>query len=124
MSEEAVATDAPAAQAPPVGARGPARLGYVLLLLAPVGAVPAVVLAYLARRRAPDWLRTHYSYQISTFWYLVVLAILLASLVPSVMVVLFGAVLTLFWLVARCWRGLTFLARRQPHPDPGNFLID
>lgn len=50
---------------------GGASLVYILYLLSFVLGVTfliGVVLAYLNRGEAPDWVKTHYQFQIRTFW--------------------------------------------------------
>ena len=51
--------------------RSNANLVYILYLLALVVGITAiigVVMAYINRNAAPDWLKTHYTFQIRTFW--------------------------------------------------------
>jgi uncharacterized membrane protein len=41
-----------------------------ILYLVPFGVthIVGLVLAYVSRESAPDWLRSHYTFQIRTFW--------------------------------------------------------
>lgn len=55
-----------------LGERLKPTAGYLLMIAAPltlgVSAVPAALMAYAARDSAPEWLRTHYLFQLRTFW--------------------------------------------------------
>jgi uncharacterized membrane protein len=44
---------------------------YILMLVPiviPITHIVGLVMAYVSRDTAPDWLETHYTYQIRTFW--------------------------------------------------------
>jgi uncharacterized membrane protein len=93
---------------------------YVLYLLTLItGGVTAligVVMAYMYRDEAPEWLRTHYEMLIRTFWigllYSIIAGILLAVLVGFLLYFVIAV-----WLVIRCVKGLRQLDRREPYPD-------
>ena len=101
-----------------------ARVIYVLYLFGLAAGITAVVglaKAYLYRVDAPQWLQTHYRFQIRTFWiataYLAAVALLaIASDYFSIFV------LWLVWGVTRVVRGLVFLERGEAHPQPGSWL--
>lgn len=101
-----------------------ARIAYVLYLVSlavGVTALVAVVVAYVNQGSAPEGLRTHYRYQIRTFW----IGLLYGALGVLLSVVVVGFALLLFvavWLVVRCVKGLKLLGERQPIPDPGTWL--
>ena len=114
------AAQPPHAPAPPILAthdeRQMALIIYILFLV-PFGIthIVGLVLAYVARDTAPDWLRSHYTYQIRTFWigllYFVVACLTLAilvgfALVPAVVV----------WFIVRCALGLSRLLRSEAYP--------
>lgn len=96
------------------------QLVYLLYLLAmvlaPAGLV-GIVIAYLNRSTAPDPVdRSHFEFQIATFWRGLVMAIvgvITSFFFIGFLVLLFTAV----WMVVRCIKGLTNLSRRQPMAD-------
>jgi uncharacterized membrane protein len=80
---------------------------YLLMIIAPLGlglpALPAAILAWMAKDRAPDWLRTHYLFILRTFGIAlgaVVVAIgseILVEFMPAQGVVMAGS--AVWWLI-------------------------
>ena len=104
---------------------GVARIIYILYLVSlvlPVTAIVGIVLAYIYIDDAPDWLKTHYRFQIRTFWigalYMIV-GVALSFIVISYVVLLF----CLIWLIVRCAKGLKYLGQSVPHPAPSDWLL-
>ena len=95
---------------------------YLSSLIFGISELIAVIMSYVNERDAPDWLWSHYSFQIRTFWigllYLVI-GVATANIVVGIFVILFGAI----WLIVRCARGMKYLARGEPHPDPMSWLF-
>ena len=102
-----------------------ALIVYILLLI-PVSFglthIVGLVLAYVRRDTAPDWLKSHYTFQIRTFWlgfaYLVgaclsVFVLIGFILVPVVVV----------WYIVRCALGISRLMRGEAYPDPQTLTI-
>lgn len=93
-----------------------AKIVYFMFMIAialgPLGIV-GVIIAYVYHDNAPDWLRTHFRFQIRTFWigavYLAVGSILTLLLI-GYLVLLFWAV----WLVIRCVKGIQTLDSDEP----------
>ena len=92
---------------------------YVLYLLALVNGVTAVVgvvMAYIYRDGAPEWLRTHYELQIRTFW----MALLIGAIGVVLSWVFIGIPILLalaVWWIIRCVKGLRFVGERAPYPN-------
>ena len=114
--------------APPRHDRDMAMVVYILYLahLVPlvgwVANIVGVVLAYVHRDTAPAWLKTHYTFQIRTFWIgllYFVIACLLVILVIGVPLLLAVWV----WYVVRCALGLSRLLRDEPYPTPESWTI-
>jgi uncharacterized membrane protein len=110
--------------APAATTESTARLVYILYLVSLVLGVTmlvGVVMAYVNRADAPVPLRTHYELQIRTFWMMIAYA-LVGFVLSFVMV---GFLVWLFipvWLVVRSVRGLRYLERREPYPNPSTWL--
>ena len=86
---------------------------YMASILFGATAIIGVVMAYLARGEAPNWLASHYRFQVRTFWLL-----LLFSLIGTVLTLVLVGYLVLLatgvWLIVRCVKGWRHLNRREP----------
>lgn len=94
---------------------------YLATLVIQIAHFVGVVMAYMNRYENAEWIETHFQYQIRTFWmftlYLVIGGL---SLVAGIgFVIIFGAAI---WLIIRCAKGLKFLTREQPVPNPTTWL--
>ncbi len=99
---------------------GSASLVYILYLssiLLGITALVGVVIAYMNREDAPEWLKTHYTYMINTFW-----KGLLYGLISMILtVILIGLVLflvVLVWWIVRCIKGMKALGKSEPIAKP------
>lgn len=107
-----VATDQPAAT-------DTAKIIYILYLVGlatGITALVGVVLAYVKRDEGPEWLRTHYRFQIRTFW----IGLLYCVLGGILSMVLIGFLVLLFWavwLIIRVIKGFKHLELREPVPN-------
>jgi uncharacterized membrane protein len=88
---------------------GAVRAIYILYLAGLfLGGIPAIiglVMAYVYRDGAPHWLRTHYHYQIRTFW----IGLLYAAFGGLTVFIFVGWFILAFWLIwfiVRCVKGL------------------
>jgi uncharacterized membrane protein len=101
-----------------------ARIVYVLYLaglLFGVTGLIGVVMAYVNRKDAPDWVGSHYRLQIRTFW----IGLLYGLLSVSTAIILVGllfAGFTLVWWIVRCAKGLKLLAAGAPYDRPATWL--
>ncbi len=116
----------PAAPRPAVQTDSTAKLVYVLYLVTlPLSAgllsVIGVILAYVNVGDAAEPAKSHYRFQIRTFWLFV-----LYSIVSGLLVLLgIGFVLLAFvavWFIVRCVKGLKYLDRGQPYPNAETWL--
>lgn len=87
-----------------------------------VTCVIGVILAYVSRKDAPEWMASHYEFQIRTFW----LALLLSIASGVLTVVGIGVVLLVavgLWVVVRSIAGLSALLKNQPYPTPKSWML-
>ncbi|MGE4219738.1 MAG: DUF4870 family protein [Alphaproteobacteria bacterium] len=97
-----------------------ARVVYILYLVGlAVGltAVVGVVLAYMNRSDAAAWVRSHYDFQIKTFW-LSIVWFIVGTLLTFVLIGWAVFLVWYIWVIARCVSGLNLLGKGMPHPDP------
>jgi uncharacterized membrane protein len=96
-----------------------AKIIYVLYLVgfaAGITAVIGLVMAYVNRDEAPEWLKTHYQFQIRTFW----IGLLYALIAFALTFILIGFLIWLLcavWLIIRVIKGFKVLERREPVPN-------
>ena len=96
-----------------------AKIIYVLYLIGLVNGVTiivGVVMAYIYRDGAPDWLRTHYESQIRIFWIGLLYCVIAGILTFILIGVLLYAVIVIWWVI-RCVKGLKHLDQRGAYPD-------
>jgi len=96
-----------------------AKIIYILYLVgfaAGITAVIGLVMAYVNRDEGPEWLRTHYQFQIRTFW----IGLLYSLIAFALTFILIGLLVWLFcavWLIVRVVKGFKFLERREAVPN-------
>lgn len=90
---------------------------YLVGLLTALTSLVGVVMAYIYRDEAPDWLKTHYTFQIRTFWLMLLYAFICFLLTFALIGMLLFFVLAVWWII-RCVKGLTYLDQRVAYPDP------
>lgn len=99
------------------------HLAFIILL-----ALPAigVGIAYngIFNGTAQYWVKTHYQYQIVTFWVAIVGGGLAMIIYPATQTVGYMVhALVLAWVLMRCVYGLGQLSRREQIAEPGSFLL-
>lgn len=86
---------------------------YLAGLLIGLTAIIGLVMAYTNRKDSnPDWLNSHYTFQIQTFWYgfiYLIVTILLSLIIIGWFVGLFWFI----WLIIRCVNGLNNLKEQK-----------
>jgi uncharacterized membrane protein len=102
-----------------------AKIIYILYIVgfaAGITSLVGLVMAYVYKDEGPEWLRTHYRYQIRTFWigllYCVVGGVLSIVLV-GVLVLLFTAL----WVIIRVVKGFKWLEQREPVPNVTTWMF-
>jgi len=101
-----------------------ANLVYILYLVALIVGITSLVgliMAYINRGEAPDWVRTHYRYQIRTFW----IGLLYGMIGVVSTLILIGFLILLFvavWWIVRCVKGMKALERGEPVADPATWM--
>lgn len=102
-------------------AAAPAKINYFLMLVSlfagGVTALIAIIIAYVYRSDSPEWLQSHFDFQIRTFWIglLYVSVGVITAFIGVGVIILIGATI---WLIVRCVKGIKALDQQLPHPDP------
>jgi uncharacterized membrane protein len=84
--------------------------------------VIAVVLAYVSRKGAPEWLQSHYLFQIRTFW----LSLLAGVIGGALSFIGIGLLILLalgVWIAVRSIVGLSKLLKGEAYPTPNSWMI-
>lgn len=101
-----------------------AQIVYILYLVAiifPITNLVGVIMAYINKGDSPEWIQTHYQFQIRTFWIAFLIGFIgafTAAFGVGVLVLL-GL---LVWYVVRCVKGMKYLDQKIPVPDPKTWL--
>jgi len=104
---------------------GTAQLVYILYLagiVVGITGIVGVVMAYVNKGDAPEWLKSHYQFQIRTFW----MGLMYFVLGAILMFVLVGYLVFLFWivwLIVRCVKGMQYLSKKEAHPNPTGWMF-
>ncbi len=103
---------------------GTANIVYILYLVAIVFwplAIVGLIMSYVNRGDAAEWVASHYRLQIRSFW--IGLLIGVVGAVGSFFLVGYVVLLAgLVWWIVRSVKGLKSLARSEPYPDPASWL--
>ncbi len=95
---------------------------YLVSIIFGLTSIVGLVMAYIYQGDAPDWLKTHYRYQIRTFWigFLYgVIGVVLSFILIGYLVLLF----VLIWLIVRCVKGIKALDQKEPVADPASWMF-
>ncbi len=95
---------------------------YLLSLIFGVTSLVGVIMAYVNRGDAPEWVQSHYRFQIRSFWIGLLLGVIGA--VTAVFVVGILILVFLFvWWIARCVKGMRYISEGSAHPDPASWMF-
>ncbi|XPF94449.1 DUF4870 family protein [Colwellia sp. RE-S-Sl-9] len=117
MSEEIIEND-------PTN-KNPAKIVYILYLIGlffGITGVIGVVMAYVNKDDASQWLKTHYQFQIRTFW-IGALYMFLGSLLSLVLIGWFILLFWIVWLIIRSVKGLKALDSNRAIENPTSWLF-
>ena len=107
------------------GSASTAKIVYILYLaglIFGITGIIGVIVAYISKNDAPEWLQSHYQFQIRTFW----IGLLMMFIGMILVFFLIGYFVFLFWmawLIIRSIKGLQALDRQQPVANPTSWLF-
>jgi uncharacterized membrane protein len=97
-------------------------LAHFVPVIGWVATIVGLVLAYVERPTAPEWLKSHYTFQIRTFW----IGLLFGAVSLFLFLILIGIPLLLatwIWFIVRCAVGLSRLLRNEAYPTPESWVV-
>jgi uncharacterized membrane protein len=107
-----------------------AMIIYILFLVGfPTLHMPTIVglvLAYVNRDGAPEWLRSHYTFQIRTFWIGLLYFCVAGLCTVSIVLTIVGIpmlIAAFVWYVVRCAMGISRLLKSQAYPTPESWIL-
>ncbi len=95
---------------------------YLLSLLFGVTSLIGVIMAYINKSGAPEWVQSHYRFHIRTFWIGLLLGVIGAFTVAFVVGILILAFLFVWWIV-RCVKGMKYISEGSAHPNPASWMF-
>ena len=104
---------------------GTAKIVYILYLIGLVFGITwliGVVMAYINKDDAPEWLKSHYQFQIRTFWIgtlYIFIGIILSFVLVGILVLFFFVI----WLIVRCVKGIKYLDQKEAPPNPTGWML-
>jgi uncharacterized membrane protein len=119
--------DKPKVAANAVSAGSGPNLVYILYLIAAVfppagfAGVAGVAMAYLNIPDASELAQEHYRFQIRSFWLWVGMAVI-GAIGAYFLVGWFVLAAASVWFILRCVKGMTFLNKGKPYPNPDTLL--
>ncbi|WP_293947509.1 DUF4870 family protein [Sneathiella sp.] len=111
----------------PPPAEGPARMAQIIYflylagLVFPIAHLVGVIMAYVNRGDGPEWVESHLTFQIRTFWMFLLYGII-GTLLTPIGVGFLIIFLVYIWLIVRCAKGLKSLTREAAVADPATWL--
>ncbi len=104
---------------------GNVKLIYILYLIGfviGISAIVGVVFAHVNRGQSDEWIETHYTYLIRTFWIgLLYFGIGFFLLVALIGIPILFAVAV--WIIVRCVIGLMKVANSEPISNPQSWWV-
>ncbi len=95
---------------------------YLLSLIFGVTSLVGLVMAYINKGDAPEWVQSHYRFQIRTFWIGLLLGVIGAVTVAFVVGILILVFLFVWWIV-RCAKGMKYISQGSAHPNPASWMF-
>ncbi|MFO7787221.1 MAG: hypothetical protein R6W87_05515 [Halospina sp.] len=95
---------------------------YLASLIAGITGIIGVVIAYVNGTVDDERLRTHYRFQIRTFW-IGLLYMVVATITMPVGIGWLILIWAVVWFLIRCVKGMVALNEGRAHPDPTTWLF-
>ena len=95
---------------------------YLVSILFGITGIAGLVVAYIEKDKAPEWLKTHYQYQIRTFW-IGLLYFFIGFLLLIVIIGWFILIFNVVWLIVRMVKGLQALENKKEIENPTTWMF-
>jgi len=108
-----------------VDSSGSAKIIYILYLAGLIFGITGlvgVIMAYINKGDAEEWLQAHYQFQIRTFW-IGALFMLIGILLSLVFIGYFLLLFWIVWLIIRCVKGMQALDKKEAPANPTSWMF-
>jgi uncharacterized membrane protein len=95
---------------------------YLVSLVVGITSIVGVIMAYVNRVEAPQWVQSHYQFQIRTFWIGLLYSVVGAALI-GVFVGIPILLFTVVWFIVRTVKGMGYVGKGQAVPDPTTWMF-
>ncbi|HIF9382460.1 TPA: DUF4870 family protein [Photobacterium damselae] len=95
---------------------------YLVGLVIGVTGIVGVIMAYVNKGDAPQWLQDHFRFQIRTFW-MGLLLLFVGGILSSVFVGFFIVIFAYVWYIVRCVKGMKSLSQGQAPANVETWLF-
>jgi len=95
---------------------------YLVNFVLPFAGLVGVIMAYINKGDAADFLKSHYQFQIRTFW-IGLLYVIIGALLTMVLIGWLVLLFYVIWLIVRCVKGFKYLGKQEPMPEPTSWLF-
>jgi uncharacterized membrane protein len=94
---------------------------YLVSLLVGITSIVGVIMAYVNQGAAPEWVQSHYRFQIRTFWIGMLYGVI--GVVTCIIIIgAFWLVFVAIWWIVRCVKGMQQISRGLPYEHPTTWL--
>ncbi len=95
---------------------------YLVSIAIGLTGIIGIIMAYINKEDAADWLKAHYQFQIRTFW-IGLLYLFIAGITLPVGIGYFIAFFCLIWLIVRCIKGMHYLEKKQAPANINSWFL-
>ncbi|MCY6382278.1 DUF4870 domain-containing protein [Hoeflea prorocentri] len=95
---------------------------YLVGLMLPVTTIVGIVLAYMNRGNSEEWIDSHYTYAIRTFW-IGILYAFISFLTAFILIGFLLGIAAAVWFIVRCVIGLQAITRSEPVKNVETWLV-
>jgi len=102
-----------------------AKIVYILYMVGVmfgITGIVGVIMAYINKDDAPEWLKTHYQFQIRTFW-IGALFMILGGILSIIVIGWFVLLFWVVWLIVRSVKGIKALDSEKAIENPTRWFF-
>lgn len=94
---------------------------YLVGILIQFMYIPGIIIAYMYQGKSSEWMKSHYRFQIRTFW-ISILYLVSSSILIPLFIGFLGYIFIIVWILIRSVQGIRAFNRSQPIAKPATWL--